>query len=194
MVISAMYGPDCCGIYLVRHVASGRLYVGSSVRIWVRWLVHKSELRRQRHHSDILQKAWNKYGEAAFVCEIVEAVSAVNDLIKREQWWIDALDSANRERGFNRSPAAGSRLGIKSAPETIVKFKKTRRGMPIAKYTPERKAALSERQRGRPRPEATRLKMSLGQIGKKNGPPTKEHKAKISAALSGRILPKDQLF
>lgn len=100
-------------IYQIRHVDSGRVYVGSAVNPRRRWNGHRSQLSRGMHSSPHLQSAWNKYGESAFVFEIIEPVLFVEDLVAREQYWIDKLHSYDPRRGFNVSPTAGSPLGVK---------------------------------------------------------------------------------
>ena len=53
---------DFSAIYGIRHIASGRIYVGSAVRTNARWRQHRSQLQRGTHHSRYLQAAWSKYG------------------------------------------------------------------------------------------------------------------------------------
>ncbi len=107
-------------IYQIRHIASGKVYVGSAVDPRGRRHTHVSALRRGVHHSQYLQHAWNKYGEDAFVFEVIEPVLFVEDLITREQYWIDALRAGDRKCGYNVSPTAGSALGTKHTDETCV--------------------------------------------------------------------------
>ena len=52
---------DFSAIYGIRHIASGRIYVGSAVRTNARWRQHRSQLQRGTHHSRYLQAAWSKY-------------------------------------------------------------------------------------------------------------------------------------
>lgn len=105
-------------IYQIRHIESGRVYVGSAINPRDRLTAHKYELRKGTHHSQYLQHAWNKYGAAAFAFEIIEPVLLIEDLIIREQYWIDALRAADRQYGFNIYPTAGSSLGAKHTEET----------------------------------------------------------------------------
>lgn len=79
-----------CGIYCIRCLISGKRYIGSSKAIRMRWSHHRNSLRRGKHTSPRLQKAWNKHGEAAFVFEVIEECSR-DDLFIREQFHIDAL-------------------------------------------------------------------------------------------------------
>jgi len=53
-------------VYAIENKTNGRRYIGSTTNYKSRWHTHKSTLRRGKHHSFILQKAWNKYGEDAF--------------------------------------------------------------------------------------------------------------------------------
>ena len=78
------------GIYRIRCLVSGKLYVGSSKIIKSRWYQHRRDLRLGKHASPRLQRAWNKHGEAAFVFEVIEECD-VDALFIREQFHIDAL-------------------------------------------------------------------------------------------------------
>jgi group I intron endonuclease len=104
-------------IYQFRHIASGKVYVGSAVNPRRRRNTHIQRLKKGTHHSRHLQNAWNKYGEIAFVFEIIEPVLFVEDLLVREQYWIDKKRSADRKYGFNVTPTAGSLLGTKQTEE-----------------------------------------------------------------------------
>lgn len=54
-----------------------------------RFIHHRSELRRGKHHSSLLQAAWNQYGEDAFVFILLESVPDESDLAAIEQGYID---------------------------------------------------------------------------------------------------------
>lgn len=105
-------------IYQIRHIESGRVYVGSTNDPSKRWKAHRRELDRGTHHSEYLQRAWNKYGTDAFVFEIIEPVLFIEDLISREQYWIDALHACDEDHGFNCAPTAGSTLGVQPSEAT----------------------------------------------------------------------------
>jgi group I intron endonuclease len=130
-------------IYQIRHVESGRVYVGSTVNPRKRWGEHIRELRGGTHHSSYLQHAWDKHGEEAFMFEVIEPVLFVELLIEREQYWIRALCAAERSHGYNVLPAAGSPLG--------------------AKRTDEERAKMSERSKTQFSDPAQRAKASVAQ-------------------------------
>jgi group I intron endonuclease len=100
------------GIYKITCKINGKLYIGSAVNLYKRWRSrHLPSLRKNTHHNRYLQAAWNKYGENAFECKTIENC-AKPDLIAREQYWIDALNAADAQYGYNVAPVAGSTLGV----------------------------------------------------------------------------------
>lgn len=106
------------GIYMIRHKTSHRLYVGSAVDIDRRWSVHLCELRKGTHHSYLLQHAWNRFGEDAFEWLTIEHLVNVNQLLDREQYWLDHYQSYLKRFGYNICKVAGSQLGRKRSEMT----------------------------------------------------------------------------
>lgn len=111
-------------IYQIRHIESGKVYVGSAIDPRTRCRKHRNALIKGKHHAPYLQHAWDKYGETAFVFEIIEPVLFVEDLIAREQYWIDTLRSNDPAHGYNLAPTAGSSLGYKHTDETRANMSK----------------------------------------------------------------------
>lgn len=91
-------------IYEIVNVVNGKRYVGSSTSTRVRWNIHKSRLRKNNHHSYLLQRAWNKYGEIGFVFNVLEVFEDEVDLIKKEQYYLDILKP---EYNVNKCAAPG---------------------------------------------------------------------------------------
>ncbi len=81
------------GIYAITNKINGRQYVGSSINIKKRWACHISGLTRGTSRSVRLQAAWTKYGTESFEFSVLELVPDTNDLILREQFWMDQLMS-----------------------------------------------------------------------------------------------------
>lgn len=123
------------GIYVIRHRESGKQYVGSSRDIERRWELHRGSLRRGDHHSILLQRAFNKYGFAAFEFAIVEIVHADDDLLTREQAWIDTASE------YNICRVAGRRDGTKWSDES--KARKSEQHKKIG-ISPQCRAAQSQ--------------------------------------------------
>lgn len=79
------------GVYTIRNKKNSQCYIGSSSdHIPKRWKLHELMLRENRHHSIVLQRAWNKYGKDNFIFEILEHCSP-DECIKKEQYYLDTL-------------------------------------------------------------------------------------------------------
>jgi predicted GIY-YIG superfamily endonuclease len=107
-------------IYKITTKTNGKIYIGSASFYSKRVSTHLYWLRRNNHDNRYMQSAFNKYGEADFVFEIVENVSSKEELTNREQYWIDNSNCLDRKVGYNLCEKAESRLGQKM-PESAKK-------------------------------------------------------------------------
>ena len=106
------------GVYIIRNKRNGKLYVGSAAKSFqTRWTYHRRDLRSGKHHSNHVQRAFNKDGEECFEFKVV-LVCAPSDCVMYEQIVIDNCKSANDRFGYNISPTAGSPLGVKHSAES----------------------------------------------------------------------------
>lgn len=110
------------GIYQIRNLVNGKVYIGSAVHIGKRWVEHLKRLRNGSHHSRHLQAAWNKHGADQFILEVVEVVEDLGRLIEVEQEHLDRIRPFDKKTGYNISPTAGSSLGIVRSDETKAKL------------------------------------------------------------------------
>lgn len=179
------------GIYSIRNVLNGRLYVGSATNIQSRWRSHRSSLENNAHHSATLQRSWNKYGKELFEFSVLEHVENLDDLISREQFWIDVTKSADYKHGFNICAIAGSRRGSKASLETKNKMSEIMKNRPpelIARIAASRigkkhsQETLSK-MRGQKREKETCEKISSALKGVKKSP---EHRRNLAAANMGK--------
>lgn len=136
------------GIYLIRNIRNGRVYVGSSVNVSKRLYVHRWRLERGDHDSRMLQRAWEKYGSEAFVFELVEAVVELDLLLLREQDWIDRYRAADGVHGYNACPTAGTRRGVPQPASVAIKLRAVHTGKP---KSAEQRAKMSAAAKGRPK-------------------------------------------
>jgi len=120
------------GIYKIENKTNGKMYIGSSVNIKYRFKKHKEGLKSNKHYNKHLQHSWNKYGKDAFVFSVVEYVEDVNNLIAREQFWIDKYDF---DMLYNICPTAGSSLGYKHSEEIKKELSKARKGKKLSEET-----------------------------------------------------------
>ncbi len=166
------------GVYQIRNVVNGKVYVGSSSQsLKYRWEIHRAKLRAGRHGNRYLQNAWNKHGETAFRFEIIERCSP-RCCVKREQHWIDCRQSVNPRLGYNRNPTAGSMLGFRHSEETKAKMGAAGRGR---RHREDVKACISR-------------KMSVVMLGNKHFEGckhTEEAKTKIAAAARSQWKDKE---
>ena len=109
------------GIYAIRNTVNGKHYVGSSISVRRRLAEHRREMADGSHKNIRLCAAWRKYGPSAFEFSVVEIGVARDELIAREQFWMDKLLSCGRT-GYNILPCAGSRAGSIATPETRSKL------------------------------------------------------------------------
>ena len=169
--------PKNSGIYQIRNLINGKVYVGSAVNLRKRMHKHLSSLRHNKHCNIKLQNAYNKYGEDNFVFEIIELVPNKEQLLDREQYFINTLNVVNE--GYNICPVAGNTMGVFHTEESIQK-------MIIAhsNISEETRKRLSEAgKRRRPISEETRKRMSEAHKGKIC---SFTHREKLSKALKGR--------
>ncbi|WP_003297534.1 NUMOD3 domain-containing DNA-binding protein [Stutzerimonas stutzeri] len=167
------------GIYAIRNKQSQKSYIGSAVNIDRRLKEHRQRLKAGAHHSPKLQRAWAKYGEDCFEFVLLERVE-INDLIAREQFWMDHHGSALH--GYNVCPVAGSILGVKRSAETRAKMSASQARRVFAPLSDEHKKSISLALKGRSKSPDTRAKLSAAHKGKTV---SAETRAKLSAATLG---------
>jgi len=97
------------GVYKIVNIVNNKVYVGSSCDINRRWKEHIFRLKKNKHHSVKLQNSFNKYGVDVFIFEVIEECEK-NQLIIKEQYWIDSLNSCNH--GYNHKTKSGITLGF----------------------------------------------------------------------------------
>lgn len=176
------------GIYQIKNTINNKIYIGSAKNIDIRIKDHKCRLNNNKHINKKLQNAWNKYGPQGFIFEVLEVVTRFEDLIMREQTYLDCLvyassnDSRFHNLSYNICRKAGSRLGIKEDEETKIKRSKiqkdvmardsTKEKIRTTNLTKETKDRRSKASQGRIPNKRTREKMStsrkkyLSEIGK----------------------------
>ena len=99
------------GIYQIKSIKTGRIYLGSAINIKTRWNRHKRDLFKNVHHSSFLQRHYNKYGIDDLIFSIVELCKK-EELLLREQLYLDSLNCE-----FNSCKIAGSCYGTKKSEE-----------------------------------------------------------------------------
>jgi hypothetical protein len=88
-------------VYVIRCLATGEVYVGSTCNLAERWAAHRVRLRAGTHVNEKLQAAWDAYGEAAFEFGIVEEIGHPRELRRAEARHGTALGARAVGLGLN---------------------------------------------------------------------------------------------
>ena len=161
-------------IYCLRNTIDNKCYVGSAKKLNYRLWNHKHKLTKGNHANKHLQNFVNKHGIDTIYFEILEKVE--NNIIEREQHWINTLNPA-----FNILPIAGSSEGISLSEEHKSKISKGRKGI---LHTEDTKTRISESMKGVSKTKEHSTKVGLKHKGKII---SEEQKSKISQANKGKI-------
>ena len=151
------------GIYIIRNKQNNKIYIGSAFDIHHRLYNHIYLLRKNEHHNKYLQNSWNKYGESNFEFGILEVCSK-DDLIEREQIWLDYYQSYKKHIGYNICQVAGNTAGRRFSEET--------------------KEKIRQKSLGRKVSEEARKKMSKTRTGSNNGMYGKHHTEEAKRKMS----------
>jgi group I intron endonuclease len=154
------------GIYQIVNLKNGKLYLGSSNNIAVRKYNHYYHLRHNTHHSIVLQRAWNKYGEKNFDFSLVLTCPDEMLLFYEQQ----LLDLCKPEYNISTDAAAPTR-GMKLSEETKKKMSRSAIGHPgyLTHHSDETKQKISLSMKGRKMTDEQRLAVSERMKGNTNG-------------------------
>ncbi len=121
------------GIYAITNNSNGKIYIGSAISFRKRWNTHKHCFSRGTQENQYLQRAFNKSPES-FEIFIVESLldSSKENMLLREQFWMDFYRSYIPECGYNLSPTAGSCRGYKMTQDQIEKMSKRLKGRKLS--------------------------------------------------------------
>ena len=147
------------GIYIIRNIQNGLLYIGSSKNIFDRICGAKGHinlLNKNKHINNHLQRAWNKYGGYNFTFDVIEYVLVTSnirkDLIEIEQKYLNLLlfadidDDRFSKLGYNICRNAGNTLGYK--------------------HTDESKKLIKDKLKGKPSNMSDETRKKIGEIGR----------------------------
>lgn len=161
---------NLCGIYKISNILNDKIYIGSAIIFRKRKDKHLLELRRNIHHSIILQRFYNKYGENFLKFSIIEICNRDN-LIEKEQFWIDKL---NPKFNICKIAGYGNRLNIPMSEKSKIKLSISKKGKRMSVKSIEK---MRQTKIGSKLSEETKIKISIAMKGKKH---SNESKLKMS--------------
>lgn len=172
------------GVYWIYQVSRDRaVYVGSSKELERRLKDHRHTLDNGTHFNRYLQRCWGKYGYSDFQFLILE-LCPVDNLVNREQFWMDALSPTCNVAVSAEAPNRGRRLSqehrdkISESWKTRVVSDKTRSRI---------SQSLIGKTKGRKRSPEQILKNSLGHKDLPGHSQSVETRSRISNTLMGHI-------
>ncbi len=118
---------DICGIYQIKNIINGKVYVGQSCHINRRFIEHRSSLNHGVACNKYLQRSWDKYGEQSFEFSVLEECMAC-DLDEREIYWINKLNALIA--GYNLTVGGGGCRGYKMPKESVERIRCALKGKP----------------------------------------------------------------
>ncbi len=125
-------------IYKITNKINKKFYIGSAVNLSLRISCHKAGCQGRK-----LKNAIKKYGWDNFEFSILERPPK-EDLIKREQYYLDLLKPYLQNVGYNICPIAASCLGCKHSEATKVKIRERNIGRIVSEET-KKKMSLAKK-------------------------------------------------
>ena len=99
--------PKSPGVYQIKCLITGKIYIGSASNIYNRCGQHLRYLRRKKHQNVRLQSARDKYGEEKLEFSVLELTTRSNQL-DAEQNWLNKTCAFDKDNGYNIYRYAGS--------------------------------------------------------------------------------------
>jgi len=116
------------GIYKIRNIQNGRIYIGSAKRFKERWSAHLSNLERNAHANKYLQRDFNKCGTDSFEISIVEIIDGPKDkrLLAEGRYLLQYHDKCKQCYNIRKLPTSNGGFS-KTSEETREKMSSSRK-------------------------------------------------------------------
>lgn len=156
--------------YLITCLLNGKRYIGITSRgLRQRWNEHLYDARCKRPRMAIT-RAIAKYGPENFSIEALCYAGSWADICALEPVLIEQHGTQNRRSGYNISSGGDGPFGVKHTAEAIERSASKHRGRPCHPNT----LAASRAQKGRPKSNEHRARISAARAGLPRSDETKE--------------------
>ena len=163
-------GQSCMIIYKVTCIETNKIYIGKTIQsLHRRKSTHLSDAKSKKYNS-ALHAAIRKYGEGAFIWEVLDRVMFSDLLFDLERYYI-AKYNCRVPNGYNITDGGEGSTGYRHSEETRIKIRNNR-----PNFNGENNPMF-----GRHHSESAKYKMAKKKIGGKH---TKDHNNKIRISVS----------
>jgi len=176
------------GVYQIKNLVNGKVYIGSANKIGMRWKSHRSMLKNNRHHSKHLQSSWNTYGPGCFEFSVIE-ICPVEAIRERESELIKKAGSHLPGKGYN---TIADPMYPELPQESIERMRKSKLGK---KLSEEHKEKIRIGNLGKVVSEESREKIRQAFLGKKRNPEVakKATESRLSKLKNSPRFTEDQI-
>lgn len=129
-------------VYEIRCSVTGKSYVGSTNNSVGRMNSHFGLLKRGKHHSIKLQRAWDKYGEATFYFDLCDYGISRERIRDAEQRWIDRLDSFKNGYNMTNYTGHGTKMPLEQRTKISEAAKRVGQNLDLRKFRSEQAKAM----------------------------------------------------
>jgi len=184
--------PKIAGIYKFTNKHNNKVYIGKSVDLSKRLIIHKNTRLKSRRQT-YFEHAIIKYGWDSFTLDILETFPEFDKkreedkifLLKRESYYISEYKSTDKAYGYNLCEYSNDNTGRSLTEEHKEKIRIANTGKKMSLESIEKTRAAHL---GVKLSEEHRKKLSQSKIGKKRGPHSEEHKEKLRQANLGKKM------
>lgn len=190
-----LYSMACGKVYKITNLINGKVYIGQTTRnIYTRFIEHCSQI----HNNYAISNAILKYGRKNFKIEVLETAQSIDDLNKKEEFWIEKLNSTDKSIGYNiklggdnkllskvtKNKISQAHLGKLKGPHSNETRQKISKALKNKPKTDEHKKKLSVVKIGKKHSESAKIKMSKNKLGNKNAFYNKTHSEETKLKLA----------
>jgi group I intron endonuclease len=192
-----MVSKKICGIYQILNTITRKCYIGKSVNILKRWCIHKNDLRNQKHSSNKLQRAWDKYGEDIWEWHILQECEK-DQLKLLEAFWMTSFNAVDNGYNIIKVYLEDGIVHHGVSPETRLKLSKAGKGKKLSKeqieflknrkISEEHKRRISECKKGSKHSKESLKKMRNSHQEQANFPKRFQDLQELAESKGGKCL------